>query len=300
MFHVKHFLGAVVFAVAVRSLNAVLMIAMPLALGVYLYRKLGAEWRLFGIGALTFVVSQVFHIPFNTWVLDRFIARLGLDPAVVVQLGLIALLLGLSAGIFEETARYVVFRVWLTEKSDRTWRSSLMLGAGHGGIEAILLGILVAYGFIQLFALRDANLEALIPVDQVEVTRGQLEVFWSAPWYAAILGAVERAAALGVHLSASVLVLQAFNRKQNLWLLLAIGWHTLVDAVAVFALSTWGIYLTEALIVGAGLLGLGIVFALRETPAKPEDGDPSKAEDKHIKIEMEKPSLNHLEDSRYV
>jgi uncharacterized membrane protein YhfC len=289
-----------VFAIAVRSLNALLMIAMPLALGVYLYRKLGAEWRLFGIGALTFAVSQVFHIPFNTWVLDRFMAGLGLDPVVMVQLGLMALLLGLSAGVFEETARYVVFQRWLTDQSDRTWPSSLMFGAGHGGIEAILLGILVAYGFIQLFALRDANLEALIPVDQVAVTRAQLEVYWSAPWYAAILGAVERAAALCVHLSATVLVLQAFRRKQNLWLLLAIGWHTLVDALAVFALYTWGVYLTEGLIVGAGLLGLGIVFALRETPAEPDDGDPSKVETKPIKIEMEKLSLDHLEDSRYV
>ena len=62
------------FDIVIRSLNALLMIAMPLALGVYLYRRLGAEWRLFGIGAVTFIASQVFHIPFNVWVLNPVIA----------------------------------------------------------------------------------------------------------------------------------------------------------------------------------------------------------------------------------
>ena len=96
-------------------------------------------------------------------------------------------------------------------KRDRTWRSALMFGAGHGGIESVVIGVLVVYGFIQLFALKDANLETLIPIDQVEITRAQIDIFWSVPWYAAILGAVERAATLCFHMSAAVLVLQAIQ-----------------------------------------------------------------------------------------
>ena len=45
--------------VLVRVLNALLMIAMPLVLGVYLTRKLGVAWRLFGIGAVTFIASML-------------------------------------------------------------------------------------------------------------------------------------------------------------------------------------------------------------------------------------------------
>ena len=288
------------FDVIIRSLNALLMIAMPLALGVYLYRRLGAEWRLFGIGAVTFIVSQVFHIPFNAWVLNPLIEHLGIAMDVPAQLAVVALLLGLSAGVFEETARYIAYRSQLKKKRDRTWNSGLMFGAGHGGVEAIVLGIIVIYGFIKLFALKDANLEALIPLDQLEVARAQIDLFWSAPWYAAILGAVERAATLCFHMSAAVLVLQAFRRKNIVWLFVAIGWHTVLDAVAVFASQTWSIYLTEALIVVAGVISVGIIFLLRETPTKPDDEAPVQSKEKTIEIETQKPSFDDLEDSRYV
>ncbi len=288
------------FDVIIRSLNALLMIAVPLALGVYLFRKLGTEWRLFGIGAVTFIASQVLHIPFNAWVLNPAVVRFGLDLGVPAQLAVIALLLGLSAGVFEESARYIVYRFWLKEKRDRTWSGALMFGAGHGGIEAIILGVLVIYGFIQLFALKNANLAALIPADQLEITRAQVDLFWSAPWYAALLGAVERAATLCIHLSAAVLVLQAFTRKNILWLFLAVGWHAAVDALAVFASQTWSIYITELLIVGAGFLGLAIIFLLREPPSMPDDGHSAQIEEKSIEIGTQKPSLDNLEDSRYV
>jgi uncharacterized membrane protein YhfC len=287
------------FDIAIRSLNPLLMIAMPLALGVYLARKLNVEWRLFGLGALIFIVSQVFHIPFNTWVLSPVMEKLGLDGDVPAQLVVSALLLGLSAGIFEEVARYLVYRFQLREARDRTWSSALMLGAGHGGIESVILGILVLYGFIQLFALKDANLENLIPLDRLDVTQAQVNLFWAAPWYAAILGAVERAATLCFHISASVLVLQVFRRRNILWLWLAIGWHTLLNAVAVFSVQTWGVYIAEALIVAAGVASVAIIFLLREPTSMQDPELPAQPEESLAKFEPQKPSLEILEDSRY-
>ena len=50
------------FDIAVRSLNALLMIAMPLALGVFLYRRLGTGWRLFGIGVF---LAILLHKPLD-------------------------------------------------------------------------------------------------------------------------------------------------------------------------------------------------------------------------------------------
>jgi uncharacterized membrane protein YhfC len=287
------------FAIVIRSLNALLMIAMPLVLGVYLYRKLGSEWRIFGIGAMTFVVSQVFHIPFNAGLLAPWMALLGLDPDVSIHLAIIAFLLGLSAGLFEEIARYIVYKFYIKEARNRTWGNGLMFGAGHGGIEAIILGVLVVYGFVRLFALKDANLEVLIPADQLEVVRAQVELYWSAPWYATILGAMERAATLCFHMSATLIVLQAFRRKNILWLFFAILWHTVVDAIAVFASQTWSIYLTEALIVGAGILALGIIFAFREAPNGSEEEKPIQIDETRNEIETHEPSIDQLEDSRY-
>jgi uncharacterized membrane protein YhfC len=47
-------------------LNGLLMILLPIGLGIYLTRKLSLGWRLWWIGAGTFVLSQVGHIRTST------------------------------------------------------------------------------------------------------------------------------------------------------------------------------------------------------------------------------------------
>ncbi len=97
----------------------------------------------------------------------------------------------------------------------------------------------------------------------------QVAQYWSAPWPVALLGAVERVFALAIHLSASLLVLQCFRRRSLAWLFAAIGWHWLVDALAVYMVGRHGIYWTEAVVGVCALVGVGIILALR---------DPEKAE----------------------
>jgi uncharacterized membrane protein YhfC len=283
--------------IAARILNASLMIAMPLALGVYLARRLKADWGLYGVGVLTFVASQVLHIPFNVWALAPAVRSLGLEGARAGwPLVLLALLYGLSAGIFEETFRYLGYRSWAKEA--RSWRPALMFGAGHGGIEAIILGGLALYALIQALTLRGVDLSAVFPPESVELARLQLEAYWGAPWYAALLGAVERAAALLFHLSAAIMVLRAITRRTPLWLGAAIVWHTLINAVAVFAALNWNIYIAELLITVFGLASLGLIFLLRD-PEKPAPQAPPPAEPAAIEIQPLDPTLENLEDSRY-
>ncbi len=120
-----------------RALNPLLMIALPLALGVSLARRYRVDWRYFGLGALAFFASQVLHIPFNAWVLLPGLTRLGLGPAAQGASAVVfALVIGLSAGIFEESARYLLIRLW--PRPERRWENAMMFGAGHGGLEAIL------------------------------------------------------------------------------------------------------------------------------------------------------------------
>jgi uncharacterized membrane protein YhfC len=281
-----------------RILNAVLMIFIPLAIGAVLARKLRAEWRIFGLGMMTFVVSQVFHLPFNAWLLNPFIEQTGLvNIGLPKNLMAVALLYGLSAGIFEEVTRYIGFRLWL--KSERDFPTALMFGTGHGGMEAILLGILTLYAFFQLLALRNADLVNLLDAQQIDRVRLQLSAYWSAPWYVAVMGAVERAATLCFHVSAAVLVLQAFKRRNLLWLLAAMGWHALLDAVAVFAARTWNIFIAEGLIISAGLLSLALIYVLREFPSKPDRTPPPEGL-VSPRVEINELQIENLEDSRYV
>jgi uncharacterized membrane protein YhfC len=281
-------------------LNGLLMIALPLGLGIFLSRKLGTAWRLFGVGMVTFILSQVFHLPFNFLILNPGMERLGLDFDIPLDLAVIAVLAGLSAGVFEEVARYLTYRFWLKSDSDRTWRSALMFGAGHGGVEAIILGVLALFAFVTFVALRDDSVMALLSAEQAEIVQENLTAYWSAPWYTALLGAVERAAALCVHISATVMVLQVFRRRRLYWLLLAILWHATIDGVAVFAGTTWGIYVTEGIVVALGLVGVGIIFLLRDPAENPESDAPPSGSAAAPEIEIQPPSPENLEDSRYV
>ena len=203
--------------VFVRLLNTLLMILAPLVLGAYLTRRWGLPWRLFALGAVTFVGSQIFHIPFNQFLLLPILDKTGLltaeNPSELVVFGILA---GLSAGLFEEGALFLVYRLWLSDL--KRWKEAVLFGAGHGGVEAMLLGGLALYAFFQAMAYRDANLAELVPPGQLELARAQVDAYWSAPWYAAMLGAVERAFAVLIQISLSVPVGQKFMFTLILWM----------------------------------------------------------------------------------
>lgn len=227
------------------------MIALPLAIGWWWARRWGARWGVFFAGGVTFIASQVAHIPFNSLVLNPLLTQFGWDPVSDIMARYwVAIIFGLSAGVFEEVARYVVYRVWM--KDVRTWREGVFFGLGHGGVEAIILGALAGLALYAALAFQSTDFEALEP-DQLQAITLQFEAYWASPWYEVLLGLIERCFALMVHVSLALLVLQAFLRRNLWWLMVAIIWHALVDAVAVFGLYTWGPYWTEA---GVGLLGL--------------------------------------------
>lgn len=249
------------------ALNVCLMIAMPLILAWLIERQRRPGWSLFGMGALTFIVSQVLHIPFN-WLVQQRFQLLPTDLTVSINLLIVALFLGLSAGTFEEMARYVAYRYWVTDA--RTWGKGLMFGAGHGGIEAILLGILVGIQYINIIAFNQGYFLDRIPTEQLPVVQKQIALILGLPWYDILLGALERAFALCLHLAMSLLVMQVFVRGQKRWLVAAIGWHALVDGLAVFASVRWNAYTTELAVGLLALLSLGVVFWLRTPePAAP-------------------------------
>ncbi len=244
-------------------LNGLVMIGLPLALGFFLSRRFGVKWAVFGFGMASFLASQVIHYPLVLW-LQRSVVP---APKTFWDLLAYAAMLGLLAGLFEGAARYLVLRYWA--KSARTWREALMFGAGHGGAEAIILGGLVLLTYVNMVALRNADLSALnISADQQALLAKQLAAYWAAPWYGSLLGAVERVFALCLHLSATVLVMRALTQRNLWWLGAGILWHALGDGLTVFSAGTVGAYATEAVLGAFAVASLVIIFALR--PRQPE------------------------------
>lgn len=288
-------------AIIIRGFNAFIMIGFPLALGIVLVRHYKVSWKLFGVGVATFIASQLFHLPFNYAFLLPSLMQLGLTGlSQGWSLALFALSLGLSAGLFEELARYLVYRFWL--KEDRSSDQALMFGAGHGGAEAVLIGAIALLSLIQALAYLGVDPTKLVFPDRAAALQAQLDLYWSLPWYQVLLGALERAFALCLHLSLTVIVLQAFIRRKLYWLWLAILWHAIVDGVSVFSLQLWGIYVTEALVGVMAILSLLIIRALYTSPSIKSLPQP----DTIVSLPQLKRSdqsnidSDRLDDSRYV
>jgi uncharacterized membrane protein YhfC len=243
--------------------NGFLMIAMPIGLTIYLTSKFKQSWSLFWIGAGTFIFSQILHIPFNMLINPVF-KQFGFTALpMALQNVIISAFLGLSAGLFEELSRYVMYRWWA--KDARSWGKGLLAGAGHGGIEAIILGLVVLYVYIQMLIVRGIDISTLVSPDKVELAKAQIQAYWSAPGYMTILGALERLFAIPIQLALSVLVLQAFTRKKFWWVGLAISYHALADGVAVFVSKLgFSVLAIEGIVGIFGIVSMVIVFTLRQ------------------------------------
>ncbi len=251
------------------GINFILMLVLPILLGRWVSARRQVGWGLFGIGAATFILSQMGHLPFN-WLILQQLQWIDTENLIVL-----ALFLGLSAGVFEEGARYLMYRFWAKEA--RSWGKGLMLGMGHGGVEAILLGIIGLINFIILLGLKNGyflSLLASVPDDQLVLVEEQISGLFGIPTSMALLGVTERIFALMLHLSASLVVMQMFVRGQIRWLAVAILWHALIDAFAVYAISVWGAIPTEMGLALLSFVSLGLIFWLHEpepvaTPLQP-------------------------------
>ena len=251
---------------ALLALNFLLMIAVPIFLARWIARRRQARWGLFGVGAVAFVLSQVGHLPFN-WLVLQQLGWVNASNLIVY-----AAFLGLSAGTFEGIARYLALRFWA--KDARTWGKGLMVGAGHGGIEAILLGVLGLLNFTILFGLKQGYFQSIlasVPADQLYLVDQQINALFGVPASMALLGAIERIFTILLHLAATLLVMQVFVRQQLRWLAAGILWHAVIDGVLVYVVTRWGGVMAELVLGGMSLISLAIIFGLRQPePEEPE------------------------------
>ena len=239
------------------------MVFLPIVAWIVFTRSLKLSWKLILAGGLTFIASQILHIP--------LVAALGswmAGNSLLVN----AISLGLLAGIFEETARYILFKFMF--KRTRTWKEAVLVGLGHGGTEALILGVLAGVAFFTMLAYRTMDLSTVpgIAADQVELAKQQVAAYWAVPAYVPLLGFVERIFAMCLHVSLSVMVMLALAARKPVWFWVALFWHALVDAVAVFAVQQIGAVGVEGIIAVFALISVAAVFALRSMfPAETVD-----------------------------
>jgi uncharacterized membrane protein YhfC len=256
--------------VAAFAVQYPLMLVMPILLGWWLRRRYGVSWAIFGVGALTFIASQVVHLPLN-WALGL----LGGGRGVALwPLAAMALVAGLSSGVCEEGARWLVLRFFL--KRARGRRPALQFGAGHGAAEAIIFGLLALLTTIQMIALRSRDLNAVqLPGATADQVRAALGQFWAQPWYMPAVAGLERVFALMIHIALAVLVMRSFTHRNLLYLAAAIGVHAAVNFWAVWAMPKVGALWVE---VGVAVMALALLWLTTRLHDKPAEAAAVAAE----------------------
>lgn len=168
----------------------------------------------------------------------------------------------LAAGIFEELGRFLGYQ-FLLKKNPLQRKDGLSYGLGHGGIEAVIIGVAVAVSSIVMaFAINAGTFELLAgskaPVEQVALIKDQMmnRNFWDY-----VLGGVERGFALCIQIALSLLVLLGVLRRQFKYVILSIALHAFVNFFAALyqAGVIHNVWMVEGVFFIAAVISLGFI-----------------------------------------
>lgn len=241
------------------AVGAVLGIAVPVCLAVWLMRKYRARLSTILIGAGTFIVFAL--------VLESIMHQLVLKgpngPAIMGNTLLFAVYGGLAAGVFEETGRFLSMK-FLLKKEPSTALPGIAYGIGHGGAEMLIIFGITMISNLVVSALINAGLSGIlfakVPEDAAAQLQAQLNQLQTVGAGTLLIGLWERISALVLHLGLSMLVWVAV-RKGGKWLWLfpaAVALHAIVDAGAVMLQKSVGMVPLE-LIVSAEAVAVAAI-----------------------------------------
>ena len=247
--------------------------ALPIGLCVWLHKFRQAELSPFFVGC---GVMLLFAFGLES-ALNMALLSSPLGSFIRGRNWLYALYGGFMAGLFEETGRFLAFKTVLKKKRDKDV-NALMYGAGHGGIEAIvLLGLTSVNNIIYAVLLNTGCSEMLLQGLPEEAAQQMRGIFAQLADSAPVLflgGALERLFSVAIQIALSVLVWFAAKQPGKVWLYpLAILLHLAVDATAALlslgGSSVWLIELFVALFALSCCLLARTVWKRCVPPADP-------------------------------
>lgn len=240
------------------AVGALLGFLIPLAaLIVYKLRHRKASLLSAVFGAATFIVFALILEPLMHLIMLPLVMNSDIGYVIYGTL---------AAGIFEESGRFVVCKLLMKKRSDN--ENAIMLGIGHGGIEAIILmGLVMLSYLVNVLVVNSMGFEEFVNTagatspETIDALRAQLESIGKCDVPFVLLSAFERICAMTLHISMSVVVMKSASVPGKLWLYpAAIIMHALFDVPA--ALYQRGI-ISEMWVceLFLGLFAAGAVFA---------------------------------------
>ncbi|MEW6650946.1 MAG: YhfC family glutamic-type intramembrane protease [Chloroflexota bacterium] len=213
-------------------ISLLIAFALPIGTAIFLYVKQRISIVAILVGVLGFLVPQVL-IRFQ---LLGLLAPTEFYQSLIARPFLLGLFLSVTAGLFEETGRWIGFRYLLKNRLER--KNALAYGVGHGGFEAIILvGMAYVVNLIYSLAINDGTFDSVI-APQLGINAEPVRISLIAtPAYLFLVGGIERAFAFSIQLGLSVLVYLSVRKNQPGLFWLAILLHTLVNLPAVMLAS---------------------------------------------------------------
>lgn len=229
-------------------ITLVICFCYPIGMAVYLRVKKKANISAFFIGCGVFIVFVI--------ILESIVNQLVIDKTGSVgttiynNIWLKALYGGLAAGLFEETGRWLSFKVLL--KNKRKPSNALMYSAGHGGVEAIIfVGLTYVVNVVVSFMLNAGNVATLLAdTTNANAVFDSFATLASTPPTMFLMGGVERIIAITLHICLSVFVYKAVTETgKKYYFIFAILIHAGVNFLAVIVSNYSNIYVTELILV---------------------------------------------------
>lgn len=238
----------------------VIQFLAPIVLAILFYKKEKAAIKSFFVGVLCFTVTQIIiRIP----LLQLLQLTDWYKSLVNSSVFLATLLLALSAGIFEETGRFLSFRFILNNSLE--WKEGVAFGIGHGGIESMYIGLSSVNNILLSLAINSGTFDSLIakqlPAEMADTIRDQLTSLTPATFLA---GGLERLFTIFIHIGLSLLVLYGVRNRKYIYLLYSILIHTLINLVLPLLMDFLGIWGTETLLALIAVIFLVLTHKSRK------------------------------------
>lgn len=199
-----------------------ILISVILPIAAFIYAVLTKRLLPFVFGILAFTISQLMiRIPLLDYLQTNSTKFILLSTSQSI---LYFLILGLSAGVIEEVARYLFMKFLM---KDKDWTSGFVFGLGHGGIEALLL----------------------VGVGAISMLFSPLVSLYGAEYF---IGGAERFFAIALHVGLSIIVLRSLVEKRLLYLFIAILIHglgnSLIGIIPLYFQGKNALFLLESII----------------------------------------------------
>ncbi len=245
-------------------ITLIICFGLPIGLVIYFYKKEKIALIAVLVGAVVFLVTQVFtRIP-----LLSYLSTLEWYQQMAANLLIIALFLSLTAGLFEEVGRYFGFKLFL--KKHLSWKNGVAFGIGHGGVEAIaLVGLAYVNNLVYSFLINSGQFaETIAPVLGPEMSAYLVAQLTEMPAYMFLVAGLERAFTIVIHIALSLVVLLAVTKGKTIYLLYAILLHAAVNLPAVL-IPGLGYNILYAELYLLVLTVIGVIFIKRSRNSFP-------------------------------